>query len=59
MAPGCAGMEITVTAIVWAMEEPHTLLAVTLMVPLLGLAVARMDEVVDIPPVQPDGRFQV
>jgi hypothetical protein len=59
IVPGCAGIDITVTPRLRAAEVPHTFEAVTLIVPLLGLAVARMELVVAVPPVQAAGRLQL
>ena len=48
----------TVTARVCVVEEPHVLLAVTEILPLVALAVVVIDVVVDVP-VQPPGKVQV
>src|SRR4051812_45676685 len=58
IVPGCTGIDTAVTARVLADEEPQTLFAVTLTVPLLGLAVAVIAFVVLVP-VQAVGRLQV
>ena len=49
---------IEVTASVCAMEEPQALFAVTVMLPLVALAVALIDVVVLVP-VHPEGKTQV
>lgn len=58
MAPGVAGIGVTVIAKVAAEELPHELLAVTVMLPLVALAVVEMELVVDVP-LQPDGNVHV
>ena len=59
MEPGVAGIaEFTVTVMVCGNEEPHALLAVTDILPLLIPAVALMEFVVDVP-VQPVGNVHV
>lgn len=55
---GLAGVAFTVTAEIRADDCPHTLLAVTAMLPLLELAVAIIEVVVDVP-VHPLGNVQV
>ena len=56
--PGWAGMTLTVTASVAAADDPHALLAVTVTFPLVALAVALIEFVVEVP-VHPPGRVQV
>ena len=51
-------MLFTVMANVCAVDEPHSLFAVTEISPLVALAVASMELVVDVP-VQPLGNVQV
>lgn len=58
MVPGVAGMEFTVTANVCGVEDPQALLAVTVILPLVALAVALMLVVVDVP-VHPPGNTHV
>jgi hypothetical protein len=58
IGPGVAGMVFTVTAKVRGVDVPHVLLAVTVTFPLVVLATAVMDVVVDVP-VQPPGNVQV
>jgi hypothetical protein len=56
--PGCAGSAVTVALKVLAVPEPHELLAVTEIFPLLAPTVAVIDVVVELP-VHPDGNAQV
>jgi hypothetical protein len=58
IVPGVAGIELTVTANVCAGEAPHTLSAVTVMFPLVALAVVVIEFVVEVP-LQPEGIVQV
>ena len=58
MDPGWSGMLFTVTVSVLAGDEPHMLLAVTEIFSLVGLTVALIEVVVDVP-VQPLGKVQV
>lgn len=58
MLPGVAGIELTVTAKVCAVDEPQPLFAVTETFPLVELAVVVMLVVVDIPD-QPEGNVHV
>ena len=58
MVPGVAGALFTVTANVRAAEEPQKLLAITEMFPLVALAVALIEVVVEVP-VHPPGNAQV
>ena len=58
MAPGCAGIGVTVTASVWGVLPPHTLLAATEMLPDDGPTVAVIVVPVELPD-HPDGRDQV
>ena len=51
-------MTLTVTASVAAADDPHALLAVTVTFPLVALAVALIEFVVEVP-VHPPGRVQV
>ena len=52
------GSGLTATANVCAGEAPHPLLAVTVMLPLLGLAIAVIEAVVELP-VHPLGNVHV
>ena len=58
IVPGWEGMMATVTARVRAVDVPHVLFAVTEMFPLVALAVAVMEVVVEVP-VQPPGKVHV
>lgn len=58
MVPGCAGKLVTVTANVLANDEHEPLFAVTETLPLVELAVALIEVVVDVP-VQPPGNVHV
>ena len=58
IVPGVAGIELTVTASVWNVEEPHELLAVTVIFPLVVPAVALILVVVELP-VHPKGNVHV
>ena len=58
IVPGVAGIVFTTTAKVCAVEFPHVLFAVTVIFPLVALAVALMLFVVDVP-VQPPGNVHV
>ena len=58
IAPGVAGAEETVTAIVCAVLVPQPLLAVTEMFPPEAPAVAEIEFDVEVP-VQPDGNVQL
>jgi hypothetical protein len=58
IVPGWLGMLLTVMASVCAVDDPHVLLAVTETLPLIALAVAVMEAVVEVP-VQPPGNVQV
>jgi hypothetical protein len=59
MVPGCAGILLfTVTANVCANDEQEPLFAVTETLPLVALAVALIEVVVDAP-VQSPGKIQV
>ena len=58
IAPGVAGAEFTVIARVEEAEEPHELFAVTLMFPLVALAVVVIELVVEVP-VHPPGSVHV
>ena len=58
MLPGCDGVGETVTASVCGADVPHALLAVTVMLPLVALAVVFIEVVVELP-VQPEGNTQV
>ena len=56
---GAEGVPLTMfTTNVWVAELPQALLAITVMLPEVELAVALMLVVVDVP-VQPDGKVQV
>ena len=55
---GVAGMLFTVIGKVVATLLPHALLAVTVMFPLVALAVAVIEFVVEVP-LQPEGNVQV
>ena len=57
-APGVAGMLIAVTLNVCAGEEPQELLAMTVTLPAVALAVALMEVLVELP-VHPPGNDQV
>lgn len=58
MAPGVNGAELTVMAWLCGVEDPQLLFAVTVIFPLVELAVAFMEFVVDVP-VQPLGKAHV
>ena len=58
MAPGCAGIELTVTAKICGELLPQLLFALTEMFPLLAPTVAVID-VVDEDPVHPAGSVQL
>jgi hypothetical protein len=58
MDPGIAGIVLTVTPKVCAVLEPQVLLAVTVMLPLVALAVVLILKVVLVPD-HPPGRVQV
>lgn len=58
MVPGCSGMAGTVTFTVLEAPGPHTLFAVTEIVPPVGPAVAAIDVDVELP-LHPDGNVQV
>lgn len=58
MLPGVAGSVFEVTASVCAVDEPQELLAVTVIFPLVALAVTVMLVVVDVP-AHPDGNVHV
>lgn len=60
MAPGWgrATLPLTVTANVRGAEEPQALLAVTVIVPLLALATAAIEVVVEVPD-HPPGNVHV
>ena len=58
MVPGVAGVLVAVTANVCAEDVPQELLAATVMLPLVALAVVVIVDVVDAP-VQPLGNVQV
>ena len=58
MDEGCAGVVFTVIASVCANELPQPLLAVTVMLPAVVLAVVVILFVVDVP-LQPPGKVQV
>ena len=59
MTPGVAGAAVlTIIACEEVAEVPQALLAVTVTFPLVALAVAVMEAVVDVP-VQPPGKVQV
>ena len=58
IAPGAAGAAFTVMVCVEADELPQTLLAVTIIFPLLALAVAAIELVVDVP-LHPEGSVHV
>ena len=58
MLPGCEGTGVTVTLIHLWVLEPQALFAVTQICPLLALAVAVMEFVVELP-VHPVGSVQV
>lgn len=58
MLPGVAGKGVTVTARVCAVELPQLLFAVTVTFPLVELAVALIELVVEVP-LQPPGKIQV
>jgi hypothetical protein len=58
IVPGVAGVVFTVTANVCTEEEPHALLAFTVMFPPDEPAVALMLVVVDVPD-HPEGNVQV
>ena len=58
IAPGVAGTVFTTIACDEAAEVPHPLLAVTVTLPAVELAVAVIELVVDVP-VQPLGKIHV
>ena len=58
IVPGCDGTGVTVTASVRGVEPPQELFAVTEIFPLVALAVALMEVVVELPD-QPEGNTQV
>jgi hypothetical protein len=58
IVPGVAGIVFTVIANVCAEEEPHTLLATTITLPLVADAVTSIEFVVEVP-VQPKGSVHV
>jgi hypothetical protein len=58
IVPGVAGAVFTVIARVEEAEDPHELFAVTLILPLVALAVVVIELVVDVP-VQPPGNVHV
>ena len=58
IAPGVAGMVFTTIACNEAADVPHPLLAVTVMLPAVALAVGVIETVVDVP-VQPLGNVHV
>ena len=58
IAPGVAGVELTVTANVPAVDAPHALFAVSVIFPLVDDAVALILNVVD-EPVHPAGNVHV
>ena len=58
MAPGCVMLPDIVTASVRDADAPQVLLAVTEMFPLVALATAVMELVVEVP-VHPPGSVQV
>ena len=58
IAPGVAGMVFTTIACDAADDVPHALLAVTVTLPEVALAVAVIELVVDVP-VQPLGNVHV
>lgn len=58
MAPGVGGIIFITMACEEAAEVPQPLLAVTVMLPAVELAVAVIELVVDVP-VQPPGKVQV
>jgi hypothetical protein len=58
IAPGVVGVVFTVITLDEEPEVPHAFEAVTLMLPLVPLAVVVMELVVDVP-VQPPGLVQV
>ena len=58
MVPGAAGMLFTVILSVRGAEEPQELFAVTVILPLVELAVVTMEFVVEVP-VHPTGNVQV
>ena len=58
IVPGAAGAELTVIACVEAKLVPQPFVAVTDTFPLVALAVAEIEFVVDVP-VQPEGKVQL
>lgn len=58
IVPGVAGIEVTVTVSVCAVDEPQELFADTEIVPPIEFAVAAMLVVVDVPD-QPPGSVHV
>lgn len=59
MVPGCAGVVMGVTASVAEVEEPQTLLAVTVTFPLAAVGVVDTEVVAEVPPAQPAGTVHV
>lgn len=55
---GLAGVVVTVIANTCGVDEPHALVAVTEMVPLVAFAAVVMDVVADVP-VHPAGNVHV
>lgn len=58
IAPAIAGIVFTVMTCDDAADVPHALVAVTVMLPAVELAVADIELVVDVP-VQPLGKLHV
>ena len=58
IVPGVFGTELTVIGNVAAVELPHVLFAVTVIVPLVELAVVAIELVVEVP-LHPDGKVQL
>lgn len=58
IAVGVAGIDVTVTDNVCPMEEPQELSAVTVMFPLVALAVVLIELVTELP-VHPEGNVHV
>ena len=58
ITPGVTGNELTVTASVCVVEEPQALLALTVIFPLVELAVVEILVIVEVP-VQPAGSVHV
>jgi len=58
MPVGMAGIEFTVTAKVWNVDEPHVLFATTVRFPPVALAVVLILVVIEVP-VQPNGKLHV